>query len=112
MANWNVLIPSQFKPSAFIAALRSFLGGRNFKPNIRMVNEVSPATQPPPDVPGGPYHKVYDNYYFVRDGRREVTHPIVIVENSIKLIAEEKSKSLESSGQSKLPLPGKVYHWD
>jgi len=27
MANWNTLIPSQFKPSGFISALRTFLGG-------------------------------------------------------------------------------------
>jgi hypothetical protein len=27
MANWNTLLPTQFKPTSFIAALRAFLGG-------------------------------------------------------------------------------------
>lgn len=55
-----------------------------------MFDEVSAATQPPPNVPGGPHHKVYDNYYCVRDGRREVTPPIIVVDNSTKLITDEK----------------------
>ncbi|XP_060858895.1 NADH dehydrogenase [ubiquinone] 1 alpha subcomplex subunit 7-like [Metopolophium dirhodum] len=110
MANWNSLIPSQFKPSGFISALRTFLGGRNFKPNIRMVDEVSSATQPPPDVPGGPNHTVFNNYYCTRDSRREVTQPIIIFENSSKLI--ENTKKPDPGCPSKVPLPGKVFHWD
>uniref|UniRef100_A0A2S2QXF3 NADH dehydrogenase [ubiquinone] 1 alpha subcomplex subunit 7 n=1 Tax=Sipha flava TaxID=143950 RepID=A0A2S2QXF3_9HEMI len=110
MANWNTLLPTQFKPTSFIAALRAFLGGRNFKPNVRMVDEVSSPTQPPPDVPGGPHHTVFNNYYCVRDPRREVAPPKVIFENTSKQI--ENTKSLESSSSTKLPLPGKVFHWD
>lgn len=55
-----------------------------------MADEVSPATQPPPDIPGGPHHKVFNNYYCVRDGRREVAPPVVIVENINKQIENEK----------------------
>jgi len=55
-----------------------------------MANEVSPATQPPPDVPGGPHHKVFDNYYYTRDARHEVTPPTVVVENTSKHIDSAK----------------------
>ncbi|XP_050526580.1 NADH dehydrogenase [ubiquinone] 1 alpha subcomplex subunit 7-like [Daktulosphaira vitifoliae] len=113
MANWVQKIPSQFQPSAFISALRTFLGGRNFKPNVRMVDEVSAATQPPPDIPGGPYHKVNNNYYCTRDARREVTSPLVVAETSQNIkIENAKSITAEGSKPTKLPLPGKIYHWD
>lgn len=72
-----------------ISNLFAFLQ-RNFKPNVRMVDEVSSATQPPPDVPGGPYHKVNNNYYCVRDARREVIPPVIIVENTAKYIESTK----------------------
>lgn len=55
-----------------------------------MTDEVSSATQPPPDVPGGPNHTVFNNYYCKRDSRREVTQPIIIFENSSKLIENTK----------------------
>lgn len=55
-----------------------------------MVDEVSSPTQPPPDVPGGPNHTVYNNYYCVRDSRREVTQPEVIFENNSALIENSK----------------------
>lgn len=55
-----------------------------------MVNEVSSATQSPPDVPGGPHHKVSDNYYYARDARREVIHPVIIADNTTKQIENKK----------------------
>lgn len=45
---------------------------------IRFSDEQSKRTQPPPDVPGGPYHKTSEIYYYTHDARREVQPPIVI----------------------------------
>lgn len=55
-----------------------------------MVDEVSSPTQPPPNVPGGPHHTVFNNYYCVRDARREVQQPIIIVENTVEQIENIK----------------------
>lgn len=55
-----------------------------------MVDEVSSATQPPPDVPGGPHHTVFNNYYCTHDARREVQPPLVVAENITKQIETPK----------------------
>lgn len=55
-----------------------------------MVDDVSSATQPPPNVPGGPHHTVFNNYYCARDGRREVKPPVIVVENITKQIEDAK----------------------
>jgi len=46
--------------------------------NNRYADEQADRTQPPPDIPGGPYHKISQIYYYARDGRREVQPPLLI----------------------------------
>lgn len=60
-------------------------------------------TQPPPDIPGGPNHKISKVYYFSRDARREVDPPVVIT-------ALEKQITVRDQTSTKLQLiaPGKV----
>lgn len=44
----------------------------------RLADEQAARTQPPPDIPGGPYHKTSQIYYYARDARREVKPPLLI----------------------------------
>ncbi|CAH1407529.1 unnamed protein product [Nezara viridula] len=66
--------------SPFMQALRRFLLGRPYYfPNNRFPSEMAPRTpKEAPNLPAGVSHKFSDNYYFRRDGRREVRQPEVI----------------------------------
>ena len=47
-------------------------------PWVRRVDAVSPRSPPAvPNLPGGPAHKLADNYYYARDVRRAVTQPTI-----------------------------------
>jgi len=51
---------------------------REIVPNNRFPDEQAKRTQPPPEIPGGPYHKTSQIYYYLRDARREVQPPLLI----------------------------------
>ncbi|XP_050426976.1 NADH dehydrogenase [ubiquinone] 1 alpha subcomplex subunit 7-like [Adelges cooleyi] len=114
MANWIELIPSQFKTSAFISGLRRFLSRRNLRPNVRSVEDMSPATRPPPAIPKGPHHKLTSNSYCVREARGLVTPPIIVVDQTTpenaKISAKETAKT--TAKPTGLPLPGNTHQWD
>ena len=42
---------------------------------------------PPPNLPDGPSHKLADNYYYTRDGRRECIPPKVLVSGRAGLLS-------------------------
>lgn len=84
-----------------IDLFRTLVRGRPLQQNsLRFADRLAARTQPPPNLPGGPYAKTTEIYYFTRDARREVQPPIIVTNNQIE------------SGKTSEPLsltPGKVY---
>ncbi|KYN10161.1 PREDICTED: NADH dehydrogenase [ubiquinone] 1 alpha subcomplex subunit 7-like [Trachymyrmex cornetzi] len=70
----------------------------------RYADDQSKRTQPPPNIPGGPYHKTSQIYYYTRDARREVKPPVLI--GGIKQIDSGKA----SVAEKKFITPGKTYN--
>ncbi|XP_058061691.1 NADH dehydrogenase [ubiquinone] 1 alpha subcomplex subunit 7-like [Anopheles bellator] len=83
--------------------LRNFLLGRKHTNALRFEDGIAARTQPPPNLPDGPAHKLAANHYVLRDARREVAPPVDVTTQ--KLLTEKGSST-------KLPTPGKSYGWD
>ncbi|XP_076306923.1 NADH dehydrogenase [ubiquinone] 1 alpha subcomplex subunit 7-like [Tachypleus tridentatus] len=95
--------------SPLLQKIRNFLLGRELKLALRFSDEMSTRSPPLPKLPGGPSHKLYQNYYVNRDGRREVNPPVVLVENMRRKVigsAERKDRSLHRLELGKV-TPGK-----
>ncbi|TGZ46953.1 F-box/LRR-repeat protein 4 [Temnothorax longispinosus] len=77
----------------------------NQRMRLRYADEQAKRTQPPPDIPGGPYHKTSQIYYYLRDARREVQQPMLIAGS--KQIGTEKKPLTDQ----KYITPGKTYNF-
>lgn len=88
-----------------IDAFRKFLRGRQHRNALRYADDQASRTQPPPDLPGGPFHKTSKIYYFSRDARREVEPPMVIASANVKQITDGGNEKM----LTKVLTPGKSY---
>ncbi|XP_045771259.1 NADH dehydrogenase [ubiquinone] 1 alpha subcomplex subunit 7-like [Maniola jurtina] len=96
--------------SPLMQAFRNFLLGRKHTTALRSEHLIAARTQPPPQIPDGPSHKHAHNYYYTRDGRREVKPPLVLTQ---KLLADSSAdKGTPKAAVNVRPTPGKLFQWD
>uniref|UniRef100_A0A0N5ANE8 NADH dehydrogenase [ubiquinone] 1 alpha subcomplex subunit 7 n=1 Tax=Syphacia muris TaxID=451379 RepID=A0A0N5ANE8_9BILA len=91
----------------------------------RYADEMSARDQPPPHLPGGVNHRIYDNDYFKRDARRAVRPPFYIYDVKSnnpefkavdgKTMSVNEVKSLNKGPESNFglvsPTPGAGIEW-
>ncbi|GJQ69685.1 hypothetical protein Trydic_g22258 [Trypoxylus dichotomus] len=93
--------------SPLLQRFRDFLLGRQYTKALRFSPEVATRSPPLPNLPEGPSHRLFNNYYCNRDGRREVAPPEIITKQT-----QIQATTSGTVGSKKAPTPGSVYSWD
>ncbi|XP_070564251.1 NADH dehydrogenase [ubiquinone] 1 alpha subcomplex subunit 7-like [Ptychodera flava] len=98
----------------YIQWLRNILSGRNYqsKLQLRYAREQSPRTIPEPNLPDGPSHRLSDNYYLSRDGRRLAAKPEIVYSQVKRLPAQAASSTSSVLAEKPPPRPGTEYQWN
>ncbi|XP_060586604.1 NADH dehydrogenase [ubiquinone] 1 alpha subcomplex subunit 7-like [Ruditapes philippinarum] len=99
------------KQTPIIRKLTDLLCRRHVKNGLRMPDDLVLRSMPPPILPDGPSHKLSDNYYYTRDGRREESPPVHIYTGSTTMAIESGKGNITSSqGRIGPKLPGVGYN--
>ncbi|XP_030386126.1 NADH dehydrogenase [ubiquinone] 1 alpha subcomplex subunit 7 [Scaptodrosophila lebanonensis] len=101
-------MPDRRDIGPFLQRVRAFLLGREHTTAHRHQFNLSPRTQPPPDIPSGTA-KLWTNYYFMRDARCQVRPPIDLVQQKKDQEAAEAAKmKAAEAAKAKGPEAGKA----
>eukprot|EP00088_Acartia_fossae_P028233 TRINITY_DN29041_c0_g1_i1.p1 TRINITY_DN29041_c0_g1~~TRINITY_DN29041_c0_g1_i1.p1 ORF type:complete len:122 (-),score=21.89 TRINITY_DN29041_c0_g1_i1:278-607(-) len=90
--------------SPMLSKLRALLLGRNHMNNLRFADKLATRSPEAPALPEGPSHKLYGNYYFTRDARREVKPPTDLASDNLALASGD---SVPATAVKKSRTPGK-----
>lgn len=95
-----------------IARLRDALNGRKTIEHTRYHPELSPRDAPDVNLPGGSSHLLSANYYCSRDGRRAKEAPIIMTNQSQRLLSSGTGSLpvVPATKFAKAPLPGTHYN--
>jgi len=88
--------------------IRALLLGRNHMNNLRFDHLQAPRSIPEPNMPPGPSHNLAANYYYTRDGRREVAPPAVLADGNKALASGEETAAAVMPKIGK--TPGRVHN--